>query len=310
MFNAAEMELVGAGTITVERYRKEWMYPGFSLEEDTRVVLAPDGSPVGLAEVWTLSDPPVHPWMWTRVHPNWRGRGIGTALLAWSLSRALQAIGRVPPQARFAPRVAAPIGHEPSIALFRSFGFEAKRHNWTMAIELAAAPPAPVWPPGIRLRPYRHPQDLEPVYLATIDAFRDHWGFVEVPFEQGFSMWKHGYVEARPFHPDLWFVAVEGNEIVGTALCRARSDEDPEMGWVDSLGVRRAWRKRGLGLALLRHSFTALRATGARRAGLGVDAASLTGATRLYTRAGMSVLRESTSFELTLRPGVELARLE
>ena len=310
MFNAAEVELVGAGTITVERYRKEWMYPGFNLDQDTRIVLAPDGSPVGLAEVWTLNDPPVHPWMWTRVHPEWRGRGIGTGLLAWSLSRALQAIGRVPPRARFAPRVAAPIGHEPSISLFHSFGFEAKRHSWTMTIELDPPPPAPVWPSGIRLRPYRHPQDLESVYRATIDAFRDHWGYVEVPFDQGFRMWRHDFVEARPFHPDLWFVAVEGDEIVGTALCRAKSDEDPEMGWVDSLAVRRAWRKRGLGLALLRHAFAALRATGARRAGLGVDAANLTGATRLYMRAGMGVLRNSTTFELTLRPGAELARLE
>jgi GNAT superfamily N-acetyltransferase len=310
MFNAAERELVGAGVLTAERYRKEWMYPGFDLDQDTRIVLAPGGSPVGLAEVWTLSDPPVHPWMWARVHPEWREHGIGTALLAWSLSRALEAIGRVPAQARFAPRVAAPIEHEPSIALFRRFGFEVQRHSWTMSIELDGPPSAPVWPPGIRLRPYRHPQDLEAVYRATLDAFRDHWGFVEVPFDQGFRMWKHGFVEARPFHPDLWYVAVAGEEIVGTALCRARSDEDPEMGWVDSLGVRRGWRKRGLGLALLRQCFNGLSATGAQRAGLGVDAASLTGATRLYTRAGMHVLRESSSFELTLRPGVELARLE
>jgi mycothiol synthase len=310
MFNLAETELIGTCMWTAERYQQEWKFPGFDLDEDTRLVLAPDGSPVGCAEVWTLLDPPVHPWMWSRIHPSWRGQGIGTGLLAWSLTRALQAIGRVPLQARFAPRVAAPLGHEPSVALFRDFGFEPVRHSWTMTIDLGVPPPDAAWPPGIRLHLFRHPQDLRAVYTATIDAFRDHWGFVEVPFEQGFRQWTHASVELRPFDPSLWFIAFDGEEIAGIALCRAHADDDPEMGWVDTLGVRRPWRKRGLGLALLLHAFSALRATGARRAGLGVDAASLTGATRLYTRAGMHVLRESTSFELELRPGEELARLE
>lgn len=310
MFNAAEIELIGAGGITAERYEQEWKFPGFNLDEDTRLVLAPDGSPVGCAEVWTLLDPPVHPWMWSRVHPAWRGRGIGTSLLAWSLARALRVIDRVPPQARLAPRVAAPLAHEPSIALFRDFGFEPMRHSWTMTIDLDVSPPAPSWPEGITLRAFRNPQDLEAVYRATTDAFRDHWGFVEVPFEEGFRQWKHASVDRGVFDPRLWLIAVDGEAIAGFALCRPRVAEDPEMGWVDTLGVRRPWRKRGLGLALLLHAFAVLRATGAQRVGLGVDAASLTGATRLYTRAGMQVLRESTSFELELRPGEELARLE
>jgi ribosomal protein S18 acetylase RimI-like enzyme len=78
------------------------------------------------------------------------------------------------------------------------------------------------------------------------------------------------------------------------------------MGWVDVLGVRRKWRQRGLGLALLLHSFAALRRMGAERVGLGVDSGSLTGATRLYTRAGMKLDREVALYELELRPGREL----
>jgi ribosomal protein S18 acetylase RimI-like enzyme len=78
------------------------------------------------------------------------------------------------------------------------------------------------------------------------------------------------------------------------------------MGWVEILGVRKLWRRRGLGLALLLHSFHALRQNGALRAGLGVDSGSLTGATRLYKRAGMSVSREIALYELELRPREEL----
>jgi ribosomal protein S18 acetylase RimI-like enzyme len=49
--------------------------------------------------------------------------------------------------------------------------------------------------------------------------------------------------------------AMDGDEVAGICLCRPHSYDDPEMGYVSTLGVRRAWRKRGVGLALLRHSF-------------------------------------------------------
>jgi ribosomal protein S18 acetylase RimI-like enzyme len=56
--------------------------------------------------------------------------------------------------------------------------------------------------------------------------------------------------------------------------------------------VRRPWRQRGLGLALLLQSFRAFHERGENRVGLGVDSANETGATRLYERAGMRVVAE------------------
>jgi mycothiol synthase len=306
MFNAAETDLFGAGPYSIERYLQEWQAPGFDLERDTRLVLSPDGMPVGCAEVWTLADPPVYPWIWGRVDPACEGRGIGSAMLAWSLTRARASLTRVPPDARFAPRVGTRPGHVASTVLFEAFGFSLARSTWRMAIDLAAPPSPPAWPGGIRLRAYRHPQDLEAVYRCVRDSFRDHWGYVDVPFEQGLALFRHSSTVLHPVEPDLWFVAMDGEEIAGISICRRQADDDPEMGWVDILGVLRAWRKRGLGLALLLHSFHALRQAGAAQAGLGVDAGSLTGATRLYTRAGMSVSRELALYELELRPGREL----
>jgi mycothiol synthase len=75
------------------------------------------------------------------------------------------------------------------------------------------------------------------------------------------------------------------------------------MGWVDDLGVRRAYQRRGLGMALLRHVFAAFYARGIRRVGLGGDAENLTGATRLYARAGMRVYRARDLYDKELRPG-------
>ena len=59
------------------------------------------------------------------------------------------------------------------------------------------------------------------------------------------------------------------------------------IGWVDHLGIRRPWRGRGLGMALLLRSFAEFYQRGMHKVGLNVDTESLTGANRLYDRAGM-----------------------
>ena len=143
--------------------------------------------------------------------------------------------------------------------------------------------------------------------LAERAAFRDHRGHIEEPFEDEFARWKH-QLENSPFHdPSLWFLALDGEGIVGFAINARATSEDADMGWVHSLGVLRHWRRRGLGLALLLHSLTALRGIGKKRAGLSVDAKSLTGATRLYEKAGMKVTHEIVIFEKELRPGRDLS---
>ncbi|NIO68281.1 MAG: GNAT family N-acetyltransferase [Anaerolineae bacterium] len=109
------------------------------------------------------------------------------------------------------------------------------------------------------------------------------------------------------FDQSLWFVAVDGEEIAGFSLCYSIVAEDPDMGEVATLGVRRPWRRQGLALALLHHSFGELYQRGKPKATLGVDAQSLTGATRLYEKAGMHVQRRYDSYEKELRPGKDLS---
>jgi mycothiol synthase len=98
-----------------------------------------------------------------------------------------------------------------------------------------------------------------------------------------------------------------GDQVIGTALNYPYVDDDHEMGWVGTLGVVRDWRRNGLGLALLHHSFEEFHRRGKRKVGLGVDAQSLTGATRLYLKAGMNPdpRREWSIFEKELHPGKE-----
>lgn len=132
------------------------------------------------------------------------------------------------------------------------------------------------------------------MYDAILDAFADHWDFVPTVYDE----WEHFTVRSTDFDPALWFLAMEGDEIAGFSLCK--SERRPNTGHVGVLGVRLPWRNRGLGLALLLHSFHELRARGRPKADLGVDAENTTGAVRLYERAGMSVVRRSDSYERAL----------
>lgn len=284
----------------------EWRSPGFDPAEDIRLVFAPDGRMAGYIEVWKIANPPIHPWIWGRVDPDFQGLGIGTFLMHWAEQHACLALSRVPAGLRFAPRVGCYRPAQNALRLFEDLGYAYQRSSYTMRIEMAAPPPPPVWPEGLTLRPFDPAADMESVYLAEVDSFRDHFGFVEEPFAEGLEHFKHMNTGYEGFDPSLFFVAVEGDQVAGISLCPPCSLEDPALGWVGTLGVRRPWRKRGLGLALLLHSFGEFYRRGKHSVGLGVDASSLTGATRLYEKAGMHVHQVFDLYEKELRPGVEI----
>jgi ribosomal protein S18 acetylase RimI-like enzyme len=134
--------------------------------------------------------------------------------------------------------------------------------------------------------------------MAHEEAFSDHWGHAPHPYE----FWEtrmHGHDD---FDPTLWLIAWAGNEVAGYSLCRYRQG----IGWVATLGVRRPWRKQGLGMALLQQSFSEFYQRGEKVIGLTVDASNPTGATRLYERAGMKVANEYVFYEKEFRPGREI----
>ncbi len=307
LFNACSMELIGAEDEKVEDVSNQWQMPGFDLERDARVVLAPHGQIVGWVEVWDPA-PHVHLYSWGRVHPDHTRRGIGSCLLRWAEKRAHQSIPKAPEGARVALFNSSISTDSAAQACFRQAGLKLVRHYWRMVIEMAddRPPPAPRWPPGITVCTLRVSRDERAVIQAVREAFKDHWGYEERPFEEEFAQWSHLMDNDEDFDPSLWFLAMDGNEIAGVSLCWPKITEDPGMGWVGTLGVRRPWRRKGLGLALLHHSFGELYRRGQRKVGLGVDAESLTGATHLYEKAGMHVARQYSSYEKELRPGEEL----
>jgi len=290
-----------------ELIRLDWQNNDFNPETDIRMIFAPDNSLAAFVECWSTQEPPVHPWIFGCVHPEHWGKGIGSHILTWAEDHAQLALDKCAPDLRVAPRSGAEAHNSTGIALFENLGWKHIRSFYRMVADLDSAPEVPSFPDGITVRPYNPETETEEVYRTIVDTFRDHFGFVVQPFEKGLADFKHNFIAEPGYDPRFWFVAMDGNEMAGICICRREDSEDTESGWVSELGVRRAWRKRGLGDALLKHAFAAFHADGKKRAMLGVDASSLTGALKLYERAGMRVLRQFDQYEKEMRQGKELA---
>jgi len=287
--------------------RVDWLNAGFNPETDVYLVFAPDDQPAAFVECWMTQEPPVHPWISGCVHPAHWGKGIGSHIVTWAEDHARLALDNCAPDLRVAPRSGAEAHNKNGLALFEGLGWKQIRSFYRMVTDLDSQPEVPPAPDGITIRTYDPETEIEAVYRAVLGSFKDHFGFIAPPFEKGLADFKHNFIEDPAYDPRFWFVAHDGNEIVGISICRREDPEDSESGWVNELGVLRTWRKRGLGYALLKHSFAAFYADGKKRAGLGVDASSLTGALRLYERAGMRVLRQFNQYEKEIRVGRELA---
>jgi mycothiol synthase len=257
----------------------------FDVEADFRIALD-GGRIVGWCDIWDQNK--AHERLFLDPRASRDAFDVYEVLFDWGLARAqsLGADGAV-------CRAAGTSEDEAFASEVEKRAFNLIRHFFRMEIDLAQAPDEPAWPEGIGVRTFR-PGEEHAVYDAILDAFADHWDFVPTSFDE----WEQFMVHAPTFDASLWFMAEQDGELAGFSLCR--SERRPGVGHVGVLGVRRPWRRQGLGLALLLHSFHELRARGRPKADLGVDAENTTGAVGLYERAGMTVTRRMDAYEKVL----------
>ncbi|MEX1247252.1 MAG: GNAT family N-acetyltransferase [Anaerolineales bacterium] len=287
-----------------------WSTPGLKLDDDLRLMLNARGEVVGYAELPLLDEPPAHPFSWLRVHPDYLDQGVAEPLLDWLDERAKLAVERCPEDLRVSLQTFIPPKGEPLARLFEARGYKLIRHSFIMYADLDGKLQAPEWPARLEVRPFVEERDLDAAYRAYDESFSDHFGHVKRPYEAGLKRFRHMLIEDEYYDPRLMFLAWDGNELAGFSLCHPTCSEDPDMGWLALLGVRRAWRQHGLGKALLLHTFAEFARRGKKKVGLGVDASNLTGALRLYENAGMYVARQYDRYEKELRPGKELMTTE
>ncbi len=277
----------------IEGVEMTWEKPGFTRAIDAWAVVAPDGRLTAYGHVSPADR--AHRYAHAFVHPDAVGRGIGSWLLKRIESRAQARPAGSPPElaagetATLEQWVAAT--NHAARDLLSGAGYAEARHMWGMAIALDDTLEPPMWPPGITVRACRDEADLRSAHAASEEAFRDHWHYEPSSFEQ----FTAGKTAAEYYDPSLWFLALNGDAVLGTAICEAYPAAG--RGWINTLGVRPAWRRRGIATSLLRHAFAEFRRRGLREAALGVDAQNPTGATRVYERAGMRVERQYDVFE-------------
>lgn len=297
LINAADLVDYGEIDTTVDDLVEEWQV--VDLARNAWIATEPDGRVIGYADLQPRGS--VRLRLYLVVHPDRRRRGIGEELLTRAEARGRELVAEAPAGTRVWLEGFGPGGREIERKLAGKHGFEHARTYWRMVIEMSEPPPPAVLPDGVVIRTYDPQHDERAVFDAVEDSFADHWNHVPMSLDEWLAATR------RPdFDPTLWLLAVDGNQIIGTSLCRVQG----EMGWVGTLGVRRPWRRRGLARALLLRTFAEWWRRGERRVGLGVDSSSLTGATRLYESVGMRVSERYDQYVKVLREGVDLATRE
>ncbi len=297
----------GVPGFSLEILQNAYAEPGFEIEKSILLVEDGENNIIAEGEVWDNDNPPVHPFIWLALDPEYEGLGLEEYLLNWAESRALEVLDRVEPELRVSMRSQSIHENKYSINAKLAAGYQQIRHSFRMSIEMEGLPPDPIWPEGISLRMYDPEKDARKVFEVDDEVFQDHFGYVQEPLEEGFKKFIHHLTGGDRYDPSLWYLAIAGGEIVGICLGSKYGLEDRESGWISSLGVKRDWRRQGIALGLLQVAFREFYKRGQKKVGLGVDAESLTGATDLYIKAGMSVLRQFDMFDKEMRPGKEVS---
>jgi len=229
------------------------------------------------------------------VHPDWRRRGIGSALHRHNEARLREIAAEHPD---VSPKWFGSEGIDTdagNIALLVGSGYEAVRYFYDMVAPTLEGIRVPPMPEGLEARPVTRDQ-YRTIWLAEAEAFRDHWGEAEWVDAD----WERFIADPDNEDPRFWRVAWDGDEVAGSVLTTVPTDENEIHGrarvYVAGVSVRRPWRRRGVARALLARSLVAARGAGFTSASLGVDTDSPTGATALYRSLGFAPEKTFTSY--------------
>lgn len=266
-----ELEILGETYLDLPDLLSGWGRPSFHLGTDAIGVVDREGRLVAFGE---LSRPQRAEGV---VAASVRGRGIGTAVLAWLEQRAAAAGSDIVGQT-------VPASHREAVQLLTSRGYQPRWTSWVLQLPPDATLPDATLPTGWTIREFQPGRDEQVTYRTVEDAFGEWPDRPPVRYEDWAAM-----TLGRPgFAPwQLLLMTTDDGSVLGVA---ALALSDDGQGWIEQLAVSRAYRGRGLGRALLAAGFAATRAHGATTAMLSTD--SRTGALDLYLHVGMVVTAE------------------
>ena len=289
LLNACDVAEVGEPDTTADDVASDWDMEGFELARDAWVAVGDDGRLVGYAytgDQFRTGELEADLW----VHPEHHEPELAARLLGLAERRGRELASERRYETPLLDIFCIGVDRTKRDLLLRH-GYALTRTVYRMAADLSGrVTPLPV-PKGITIRPFRAGGDEHVMHDTMDEAFEDHFRQSAEPFDA----WKARLLGHADFDPGLWFLAWDGDEAAGALIAYDHGD----LGWVKGLGVRRPWRRRGLGGAMLTHAFAALAARGQLRVELGVDAEGETQPLRTYERAGMHV---TFIYELYAKP--------
>jgi mycothiol synthase len=261
-----------------------------------------DGQPIAYGRIWwdDLLDGIrlYHPFGF--LHPDWRHKGIGSAMWQAGEARARKIAGGHPvDMPKFLQ--AEPFESEKDlVALLEGRGYQPVRYETHMLRDLSEPFPEAPMPPGLEVRPVQ-PEQLRVIFEGSNEAFRDHWGSRDESEEE----YRSG-LESPVFHPELWKVAWDGDQMAGVVHNFIDEKENAEYqrkrGYTEGICTRRPWRKMGVARSLLVQSMQMFKEMGMTETALSTDSQNISGSVRLYQGVGYRKVRQQIIFRKPLVP--------
>ncbi|NEC09676.1 GNAT family N-acetyltransferase [Streptomyces sp. SID7909] len=258
-----------------------------------QVLIEHGGAVVGYAAVrwWRERD-----GTWLYLHrghllPGHRGRGVGSAMLAWAEEHVRGLVAEQGTAATAVFGANAMAGEREAARLLTDTGYRRVFSLVELELpDLGALPDAGEPPPGIRIGPVG-PDDYRAAWRTVVDSYRDAAFTEEWPYERFLAK----------ADPACWRAAWQGEEMAGVALCSLRAG-DRTTGEVEELSVRAGSRRLGLGRAVLLAGLRSLREHGATSARLYTGTANPHRSYDLYESVGFRRRNEYVRYRKPL-PG-------
>lgn len=255
-----------------------------------------DGQPIAYSRVfWDRLEEGIRVYTsFGFVLPEWRRKGIGTAMLLSNEARLREIAADHPQDEPRYYQTWATDSEASTHALVKSQGYKPIRYGFEMKRDLSEPFPEAPMPEGLEIRPVLEDQ-IRTIFEASNEAFRDHWGYREGTWEEF-----QGWMEAPEFNPDIWKIAWDGERVAGIVMNYVNENENEEYqrkrGYTENISVGRPWRRRGLARSLILQSIQMFKEMGFTETALGVDAENTSGALNLYKSLGYQVIKKDTTY--------------
>ncbi len=270
---------------SISELESELYSPSFDLSRDLGIWVNEDDNLIAYAQLW-VSEPTnsIDANLWFCVHPNYRST-LETDIIEWAIAQGkkIESEKGYPVKLRAGARENQP---DNANEILQNHGFTIDRYFFRMERSLTEFIPPSQLPSGFTIRPVNVEKDIEAWVELHSQTFIDHWNYHPITVEN----LKH-WLNEPTYRADLDLVAISADGIFA-AFCfnfidpKYNQRHNIDLGNVGILGVRRGFRNKGLGKAILLTSLRLLQAAGMKTARLGVDADNPNGALQLYKSVG------------------------